>query len=214
MNKNTIVLLSGGLDSLVSIALLRKEYDIKKALHINYGQKPASKELEACKKMCTHYDIELEVLNLDWYAKISSNSALSQSNSQTNEQKSYWMPNRNALFLNIAGSYADALNCKFIAIGANKEEAQTFSDNSVEFIDSVTKLFETSTQNKVKVIAPLINYNKNEIIKKAIDLNAPLELVWSCYDNKEKHCGTCPSCNFLKTALIQNNKKDLLEKLF
>ena len=214
MNKNTIVLLSGGLDSLVSVALLREEYCITKALHINYGQKPAKKEFEACEKICKYYDLELEVLNLDWYAKISSNSALSQSNSINNEEKSYWMPNRNGLFLNIAGSYADALNCQFIAIGANKEEAQTFSDNSVEFIDSVTKLFETSTRDNVKVIAPLINYNKNEIIKKALELNTPIEHVWSCYDNQEKHCGSCPSCNFLKTALIQNNKKDLLEKLF
>lgn len=211
MNKNVIILLSGGLDSLVSVALLTSQYNIIKALHINYGQKPAKKEFEACQDICQYYNIELEVLNLDWYEKISN---ISQENIRSTNEKSYWLPNRNGLFLNIAASYADALNCKYIAIGANKEEAQVFSDNSIEFVNCATKLFETSTQDKVNVIAPLINYDKKEIISKALELNTPLELVWSCYDDKEKHCGICPSCVFLKNALINNNKQELVNKLF
>lgn len=211
-NKDVIVLLSGGLDSLATVALLKDCYNIVMALHISYGQKPSSKEVLASKKICDYYGIKFEVVNLDWYEKISTNSALSSSNKD--EKESYWMPNRNGLFLNIAASYADAMNCKYIAIGANKEEAEIFSDNSKEFIQKSTELFKYSTQLKVEVIAPLINMAKKEIIEKIIELNAPIEFVWSCYDNKNKHCGHCPSCEFLLKALNDNNKKELIEKLF
>ncbi len=212
MNKKAIILLSGGLDSLVSLTISNKEYNIAKALFINYGQKPYEKEHSSCKKICQYFNIDLETIELDWYCKISQNSALNKNN--IDDAKSYWMPNRNGLFLNIAGAYADSLDFKYIIIGANKEEASTYSDNSIDFIKSISKLFETSTKNQVKVLAPLVEMDKNSIIKKAIETNAPLEFIWSCYDNKEKHCGKCPSCEFLKKALIDNNKKTLIKELF
>ncbi len=211
-NKAVIVLLSGGLDSLATIATLKNGYNIIMALHINYGQKPFTKEICASKKICEYYDINLEIIDLDWYKKISINSALNSSNK--NKNKSYWMPNRNGLFLNIAASYADAIKCKHIAIGANKEEAEVFSDNSNNFIEKANELFTLSTQEKVEVIAPLIKMTKKEIIKKVIEMNAPIEFIWSCYNVEEKHCGCCPSCEFLINALKENNRKDLIERLF
>ena len=183
MNKNAIILLSGGLDSVVSLAMASKKYNIVKALFFNYGQRPFEKELSSCEKICKHFDIELEIIELDWYSKISQGSALNKNNTDTTD-KSYWMPNRNGLFLNIAGAYADVLECKYIIIGANAEEANTFSDNSKEFINEITKVFETSTKNQIEVLAPLVEINKNDIVKKAIEFEAPLNLIWSCYYNK------------------------------
>ncbi len=206
---NAIILLSGGLDSLVTTAYAKNKFNIKKALHFDYGQKPAKKELEACIKICDHYNIELEVIKLDWLKNI-----ISLNNRENKENKSYWIPNRNALFANIAACFAEALDCHTIIIGANKEEAKKFKDNSKKFIDASTKLFSNSTQNCVKLKAPLVSMNKDEIIKTAFKLNAPLELVWSCYENNQKHCGVCPSCLLLKNALIKNNKKDLQKMLF
>lgn len=216
MNNSAIVLLSGGLDSLASIAAVREEIDVKKALHFNYGQNPLEKEKLACEKICKHYNIELETIDLPWLAEISKNSALS---SQTECKESdrgicFWIPNRNGLFVNIGACYAESLGCKYVIIGANLEEAEGFKDNSSEFIKNSTSLFKTSTQNNVELIAPLINMSKKEIIKKAIELNAPIELVWSCYYNGEKHCGKCPSCKLLNSALIENKKTDLQNILF
>jgi len=211
--ENALILLSGGLDSLVSTAVMQQKYNIVKALHFNYGQKPSNKEIEACKNICRHYNIELEILDLDWLGKLSQNSALNSENKTSSDiGADYWIPNRNGLFVNIAACYAESINCKFVAIGANIEEAQGFKDNSVEFVDRATELFAHSTQNNVEVIAPLIRLNKQQIIEKAIELDAPLELVWSCYEGGEKHCGKCPSCKLLKSAL-KANKKDHLQKL-
>lgn len=211
--ENAIILLSGGLDSLVSTAFMQKDFNIIKALHFNYGQKPFKKEIEACKKICAHYKIELEIIDFEWLGGLSKDSALSEKNNLTsNVGTDYWIPNRNGLFVNVGACYAEALKCQYVAIGANFEEAQGFKDNSVEFVDSATDLFTHSTKNNVKVIAPLIKMNKKQIIEKALELNAPLELVWSCYEGGEKHCGECPSCKLLKSALAEN-KKDYLQKL-
>lgn len=206
---NAIILLSGGLDSLVTTAYAKNKFNIKKALHFDYGQKPAKKELEACRKICEYYNIELEIIKLDWLEKI-----IAQGNPENNTTKSYWIPNRNALFANIAACFAEALDCKTIIIGANKEEAKKFKDNSKKFIKAATKLFSNSTQNCVNLYAPLVSMNKEKIIKTAFELKAPLELVWSCYENNQKHCGVCPSCLLLKNALIKNNKNDLQKMLF
>ena len=79
--------------------------------------------------------------------------------------KNVWVPNRNGLFINIAAAYADSYEFDYIIIGANKEEAKTFSDNSKQFIKDINSSLKTSTNHDVKVLAPLINLDKNEIIK-------------------------------------------------
>lgn len=226
-SKKAIILLSGGLDSVVSLAILRNEYDFKLALTFDYGQKAFLKENYSAKMIAEHYNIEHKVIKLDWLKEITSTNLVSEKkvptvdidklNDETitkNSMKNVWVPNRNGVFLNIAAAYADSFDYNYIVIGANKEEATTFSDNSLTFIQSLNKTLETSTNVELKVIAPLINYNKDEIVKQAIEQNIPFEYLNSCYNNTKKHCGNCESCNRLKRALINNNREDIIKQIF
>ncbi len=216
----SIVLLSGGLDSLVSLGLKKEELNIELALTFDYGQKSVLKEISSSKNICKYYNIRHEIIKLDWLKNITQTSLVTEEklpkglNDPENSAKSVWVPNRNGLFLNIAGCYADSFGYDYILIGANVEEAQTFSDNSKNFIECINNEFEFSTLNHCSVCAPLINCNKNDIVKLAIENQIPLELTMSCYDKSEGHCGVCESCVRLKNALVYNKAYDIAEKLF
>lgn len=218
----SIILLSGGLDSLVSLGISKQEYNISLALTFDYGQKSARQEIEASKTICEYYSIEHKIIKLDWLKNITHTALVSDKNVPTGAElknpeqsaKSVWVPNRNGLFLNIAGSFADGDGYDYILIGANKEEGETFPDNTQDFIDRVNSVFKYSTRQQPMVVAPLINCNKNDIVKLALERHVPLELTRSCYQNAEKNCGICESCTRLKRALINNNAFEYIKLLF
>ena len=217
-----IVLLSGGLDSLVSLGAGIEKYGVSLALTFDYGQKSTEYEIDASRAICEYYGIEHKVIKLDWLKTVTHTALVGDKSIPEGAElynleqsaKSVWVPNRNGLFLNIAGSIADGENYDYILIGANKEEGQTFPDNTQEFIDRVNAEFEYSTQKQPKVIAPLINYDKNAIVKLALKHKIPLEYVRSCYAGGAKHCGKCESCIRLKNALIANHDTHYIKELF
>lgn len=216
----SIILLSGGLDSLVALGVAKEKYGIELALTFDYGQKSVLNEIDASKKICEYYNIKSKVITLDWLKDITNTALVSNhkvpiSNLGTKQSAELvWVPNRNGLFLNIAASFADSGNYKYIIYGANKDEAQTFSDNTETFRSDITKLFESSTLVKPIVIAPLINYSKSDIVKLALENSIPIEYVRSCYNSGERHCGQCESCLHLKKALEDNNCREYIDKLF
>lgn len=215
-----IILLSGGLDSLVSLGVGIEKYGISLALTFDYGQKAAEQEISTSKNICDYYKIEHKVIKLDWLKEVTHTALVSNEDlpegidNPEQSAKSVWVPNRNGLFLNIAGSFADGNDYDYIIIGANKEEGQTFPDNTQEFIDKINAEFEYSTQKHPKVVAPLINSDKNDIVKLALEHKIPLEFVRSCYASGEKHCGKCESCTRLKNALIANGDTHYIKELF
>lgn len=219
--------MSGGLDSLASLGLAIEKYNIEMALTFDYGQKSNKMEILASKKICDYYGIEHKIIKLDWLKEITQTSLVSENlipktteddlqsdEFTTQSASSVWVPNRNGSFLNIAAAFCDSYGYDYIIFGANKEEGTTFPDNTQEFIDKINATFEYSTLKKPKVIAPLINFSKNDIVKIAVEHSTPLELTRSCYSNNEKHCGECESCMRLKLALKENNCEEIIKVLF
>ena len=222
MERKSIILLSGGLDSLVSLGVGIKEYNITLALTFDYGQTPVKKEIEASKKISEYYGIEHKVIELPFLKEITNNALTNPTSfglptddfGTEASAKSVWVPNRNGLFMNIAASFADAHNYSHILFGANKSEGQTFPDNTQGFVDSLNGCFKYSTLCGAEVVAPLINYTKDDIVKLALEGGIPLELAYSCYRGGEKNCGRCESCNHLRLALEKNKAYEYIERLF
>ncbi len=218
--KKAIILLSGGLDSLVALGYPQKEYTIELALTFDYGQKSVKQEIEASKKLAQYYSVKHKIIKLDWLKEICKTALVSDKDIPTEDlgtlesAASVWVPNRNGLFLNIAASFADSFGFDYILFGANKDEGTTFPDNTEEFRKHVSEVFETSTLKKPKVVAPLINYSKDDIVKIAMQNSMPLEYLHSCYSSGDKHCGKCESCRHLKNALIKNNGEKYIKILF
>lgn len=222
MNNSAVILLSGGLDSLVALDYVQKksDIDVKLALTFDYGQKAVEKEIEASEKICRYYNIEHKTIRLDWLKEITrtalvSSDTIPTENLNTKESAdAVWVPNRNALFLNIAACFCDSFGYKYLIYGANKDEGETFSDNTEMFRNEITKMFESSTLVQPRVLAPLINYGKDDIVKIGLYNSVPLELVWSCYESGINHCGKCESCKHLKKALIANHADKYVNILF
>ena len=146
-DKEGILLLSGGLDSLVALDCAQKNgIKILLALTFDYGQKAADKEIEQSKKIAEYYNIENKVIKLDWLKNITKTGLVSEMDipktgfNTQKSAKSVWVPNRNALFLNIAACFCDSHGCKYIIYGANKDEGRTFPDNTEEFREEISSL--------------------------------------------------------------------------
>ena len=112
-----------------------------------------------------------------------------------------WVPNRNGLFVNIAAVLTESLNAGFIVMGLNREEGESFPDNSSDFVKAVNKTLSYSTLKKIKLISYTMKMNKKEIVEIARKYKIPLEHIWSCYLGQKKPCHKCLSCLRLKRAM-------------
>jgi len=206
-----ITLLSSGLDSVAALAIAAENIDIEIAITFDYGQRARTREIEYSQKVCECFEIEHRVVKLDWLSEITSTSLVNTNTDVPSlsfedidktapaeitaaSAKAVWVPNRNGVMLNIAGSFAESRECDYLVVGFNGEEAGTFPDNSLAYVQAMDTAFSYSTQNKVKVLAPLIELEKTEIVSKALEAKAPLEYSWSCYHGGEMPCRECESC--------------------
>ncbi|EKD41430.1 MAG: hypothetical protein ACD_73C00723G0003 [uncultured bacterium] len=228
MRPSSLVLLSGGLDSYASFHWASQNTDLVGGLFVNYGQKASQKELEAAKNICVRYDVKFRVVELPFFSQFS-HSSLTNANQVLPELSegdldnliatrqsadSVWVPNRNGILINVAAAFAENELVDLVVVGFNAEEAQTFPDNSNDFVKGINEALSFSTRHQVQVAAPMGDKNKLEIVKWLIEEEADLSLLWSCYLGDEKMCGLCESCQRLKRALKNGGGESWLPKLF
>lgn len=220
-----LVLCSGGIDSTTALAIAVQEYGHKNviALSMSYGQKH-DKEIKAACDVARHFDVELLSLDLSKIFEYSNSSLLKQSTEEipkesyskqieeTNGEKpvSTYVPFRNGLFLSTAASIALSKDCDVIYYGAHSDDAAGFAypDCSDVFNNAINEAIYEGSGHQLKVVAPFINMNKAQVVKKGLELNAPYELTWSCYEGGDKPCGKCGTCIDRAKAFEENGIKD------
>lgn len=215
MNK-AIVLLSGGLDSAVTLYIAKQDFDCH-ALVFDYGQK-ARKEIGAAQKTASAAEIPCTVLDIDmpWKgsALLDESMEVPEGGASSGEAiPDTYVPARNIIFLSYAVSFAEAIGAKAVFIGAHQMDYSNYPDCRGEFFDSFREMIERGTKSGVEgraieIITPIIDYTKKEIIKKGIDLNVPFEFTWSCYQNGDFPCGKCESCLFRAKAFQELGMED------
>jgi len=215
-----ISVLSGGLDCTVATSIYAQEYDLT-ALTFNYGQRSFDQEVKHSKIICEKLGMKHVIIDLPWLKKIS-NSSLTTDNEipqiEENEldnydvaiksAKSVWVPARNTVFCSIALAYAESIGAEIIIVGWDYEEAKTFPDNSKEYLNTFNETIKYGSFDNIEIKAPLIDMDKIGIVKKGKEVNAPMDLSYSCYSGTDKHCGVCESCKRRKRAFINANIND------
>jgi 7-cyano-7-deazaguanine synthase len=202
-NKNTaVVALSGGMDSCVTAAIANTNFNLALA-HINYGQRTEARELKAFNDIADFYNVQNRlVIDYTHLFKIGGSSLtdknikVTEADLTNKEIPSSYVPFRNANILSACVSWAEVLNASAVFIGAVYEDSSGYPDCRPEFFSAFEKMIEAGTKpsTKIKIETPIINFSKSEIIKKGIELDAPLNLTWSCYQNEDEACGVCDSC--------------------
>ena len=201
--KLAVVVLSGGLDSCVTTAMaLDMGYEVA-ALHLNYGQRTEQRELDAFNNICDHYGIGKRLIVDISYLKDIGGSSLTDEALDVEEGEpdksripSTYVPFRNGNILSIAVSWSEVIRASEIFIGAVEDDSSGYPDCTEAFYSAFNKMLEAGLPagTDIKVSAPLIHMSKADIVKKGMELNAPLELTWSCYQNEILACGVCESC--------------------
>lgn len=213
MPKKAVVLMSGGLDSSTVAAIaLQDGYEVI-GISFRYGQRH-QKELVIAKKIAQilgiseHYIIDINLAQWGGSSLTDLSLKLPQDGIKANEIPSTYVPGRNTVFIAIALSLAEAKNAEAIYLGINAVDYSGYPDCRPEYLQAYQNLANLSSKvgiegKTLQLIAPLVNDSKVEIVRKAIALNVPIELTWSCYQGGENPCGLCDSCRIRDQALIE-----------
>jgi 7-cyano-7-deazaguanine synthase len=203
--KRAVVLLSGGLDSAVTLYFAKARGFECFCLIFDYGQRH-KKEIESAKRVAREAGCRFQVvkINLAW----KGSSLLDKrkkvpvpGQGQPKSIPSTYVPARNIIFLSFALSYAETIDAKAIFIGAHAQDYSGYPDCRPEFYRAFSKVIATGTRtgvekNKIEILTPLIHKTKAGIIRLGTKLKVPFELTWSCYRGGKYPCGKCDSCYF------------------
>ena len=200
-NLRAIVLLSGGMDSCVCAALAVKKGSTA-ALHVSYGQRTERRELQSFHGICDRLRIghRLVVRNeafraIGGSALTDPNIAIPHAHDIGKEIPVTYVPFRNAHFLSAAVSWAEVMNAEKIYIGAVEQDSSGYPDCRPQYYAAFNEVIAKGTKDGgISIATPLIAMRKSEIVRLGLELQAPLDLTWSCYGEERLACGVCDSC--------------------
>ena len=212
-----IVLVSGGLDSAVCLAEAVLDYDVS-LLHINYGQRTEARELEAFRALADHYGLARRlVADISYLREIGGSSLVDRDLEvetglpEAGQQvPSTYVPFRNAHILCVGVSWAEVIGAEALFIGAVQEDGSGYPDCRQEFYDKFAAAAEAGTrpETHIAIRTPLIRMTKADIVRRGLELGAPLHLTWSCYTDSDRACGICESCRLRLRGFAEAGETD------
>jgi len=205
VKKKAVVLLSGGLDSAVTLFMAVKRGYVCTCLVFDYGQRQL-KELRSAAIIAgmAGADIKIERIDLSWKGSslldkdIEIPTGRSAAEIGRGGIPSTYVPARNTIFLSVASSLAEAIGAQRIFIGAHSEDSSGYPDCRMVYLAAFDKVIRLGTkcglEGKLRLEYPLIDKTKAGIIKLGFSLGVPLGVTWSCYNGAKKPCLICDSC--------------------
>ena len=212
-----VVLLSGGMDSATTLYYAKAKGYKLTALIFDYNQRH-KKEIECAKKIArlNSLDYIVEKINLPW-----ANSSLTDRKIKVPLNRNLgkkdipltYVSGRNIIFLSYAFSLAESIGATKIFIGAHTRDYSGYPDCRPQFLYSFQQAVSLGlASSKIKIVAPLIDKNKSEIIRLGLKLKVPFRHTWSCYNGGYRPCLECDSCRFRQQAFERLGLVDPLLK--
>jgi 7-cyano-7-deazaguanine synthase len=215
-----VVLLSGGMDSCVTAAIARRTHGLA-LLHVSYAQRTERRERQAFDAIADFWGVTARLaVRFEHFAQIGG-SALTDARVAVPEADASapvsadgipvtYVPFRNAHFLSVAVSWAEVIGASSIFVGAVAEDSSGYPDCRPEYYRVFQELARAGTrpETRIEIVTPVIHMRKSEIVRRGIELGAPLDLTWSCYQYGDAACGACDSCRLRLRAFAEACEAD------
>ena len=212
-----VCLVSGGMDSCVTAAIAREENTEVAFLHVSYGQRTEARERGAFVDLADSFKIKKRLaVSIESLKAIGGSSLtdegipVSRADLTSPEIPTSYVPFRNAHMLAIATSWAETIRAQRIYIGAVAEDSSGYPDCRPEFYYAFQSAIDAGTKpdTRIEIVTPVIKMSKADIVRRGLELDAPLELTWSCYGAEDLACGQCDSCALRLRAFHQAGVTD------
>ncbi len=199
-----VVLLSGGLDSTTTLAMALADGCEVTAISFRYGQRH-TRELRSAEDVCKHYGVDHVVIDLNLSSFRSAltreelNVPMDREGELDQQIPITYVPARNIIFMSIAAGLCESVDADRIYIGANVVDYSGYPDCRPEFFEAFQEMINKGTQagvegRPIRIMTPILDMSKADIVRKGKELDAPLHLTWSCYNGGDLACGHCDSC--------------------
>jgi len=214
--KRAVCIISGGMDSALSAKIAQQDGYELIGVHFNYGQKTEKKELECYQKIVDGLEIkESYEIPLDFFKQIGATALIDENldiptGGIEEGVPITYVPFRNGIFLSIATAIAEKHGAEALYIGVVEEDSSGYPDCREGYIDAMERAINLGTKDEtvLQIKMPLVAMKKEEIVKKSLALDVPLEDTWSCYKNEDLACGLCDSCRLRLKGFRDANSSD------
>lgn len=207
MKKKALVLLSGGLDSVVALYHAQQEYELTLALSFYYGAKHNEKELACAEWQAATLGISHKIIDISLIGQhldsslLLSGGDIPEGNYDAENMKQTIVPFRNGIMLSVAAGVAESVHAQVLIIASHAGDHSIYPDCRPEFVLAMGQAIKEGTQEGIEVVAPFSFINKAQIAQRGQELGVDFSHTWSCYKGGERHCGLCATCLERKEAL-------------
>jgi 7-cyano-7-deazaguanine synthase len=216
MNPLAVVCVSGGMDSAVTAALAARDHRLA-FLHARYGQRTEAKELACFHALADHFGAERRlVVDFSDLRQIGG-SSLTDARVPVREGEpvegvvpTSYVPFRNAHILAAAVSWGEVLGARSVFVGAVWEDSSGYPDCRPEFYRAFEEAVRLGTRpgTSLRIVTPVIDLSKAEIVRRGLALGVPFGRTWSCYQAEEAACGACESCRLRRRGFREAGAED------
>lgn len=212
MTKDSIIILSGGLDS---TTLLHYQKDrIALAVSFDYGSNHNAREIECAKWQCRSLSISHLVIPLDFMGKYFKSSLLSGAQDipkgeyDSENMKSTVVPFRNGIMLAVACGLAESRGLTHVMMANHSGDHAIYPDCRPEFAKAMSETMKAGTYDGITLIDPFTHFSKGDIVKLGLELGVDYSHTYSCYCGDEKPCGQCGTCRERALAFEEAGTSD------
>ncbi len=195
-----VVLVSGGMDSVVALYQATEDHEVVAALSFDYGSKHNGREIPFASFHAERLSVPHEVISLGFMNDLFSSDLLQsggdipEGHYEESNMKTTVVPFRNGIMLSIAAGFAESCEAEGLVIAAHSGDHAIYPDCREEFMQSMGEAIRLGTYADIRVIRPFIDVRKEDIAARGHELGVDFSQTWSCYKGGNIHCGKCGTC--------------------